>query len=281
MTRPPPPRPAPQEVAITSLQNERVKAIRALDMRKVRRETGLFVAEGASVLISAREAGMRPETLVVRADDPRAGPVGGLIGWAREKGSEILAVSAKVMEKIAERENPQTLIGVFRQRWGEPPAPAALSRADTWLALEEVRDPGNLGTIIRTAHAMGIAGVLLAGNCCDPYQHEAVRASMGSIFAVPLARISLEALLPFLKDWPGDSIGTHLAARTDFRELKPRGPVLLVMGGEGPGLSEAAAKACKTLVRIPMAPGIDSLNLAIATALCLFQVQGPRLRLDR
>jgi TrmH family RNA methyltransferase len=161
----------------------------------------------------------------------------------------------------------------------EPPAAAKASRAQLWLALEEVRDPGNLGTILRTVDAVGAAGVILVGTGCDPYSRECVRATMGSVFAVPIAKATREAFLGWVGGWPGDVVGTHLDAREDFRKVAYRAPALLVMGSEGPGLSEAVARACTLRVKIPMAGGLDSLNLAVATALMLYQIRGSHLTL--
>lgn len=265
---------------ITSLQNEQVKAIRALDMRKVRRETELFVAEGVSILASARERGIVPETLVMLAGAAEAGMAVTLAGWALEAGADVLEVSPPVMAKIAARDNPQTMLGVFRQRFAAPPDAAAVGANATWVALEEIRDPGNLGTIVRTVDAVGAAGVILVGTCCDPYAREAVRATMGSIFAVPLARMTGEEFLSWRARWPGDVIGTHLAAQDDMRRVTYREPVLLMMGGEGPGLSPALADAATRLVKIPMAGRLDSLNLAVATALTLYQIRSPHLSLS-
>ena len=169
------------------------------------------------------------------------------------------------------------MLGVFRQRLVHPPDPAAQPRAQTWLALEEIRDPGNLGTIIRTADATGTAGILLVGTTCDPWSRECIRATMGSIFAVPLARIEHANFHKLLRAWPSQTVGTHLTATQDFRSTKIRAPALIVMGGEGPGLTDEAARACKTLVKIPMAGKLDSLNLAVATALMLYQVQSQNL----
>ncbi len=266
---------------ITSLQNERVKAIRALDMRKSRRDTGLFVAEGTALIISAREAGHVPKTLVVRSagDATPSRAADDLVMWAMSAGAEVLDVSTPVMEKLAAKDNPQTLLAVYAQRWSTMPAPAATPIPQTWLALEAIRDPGNLGTIVRTAHAVGVSGIVLAGACCDPHSREAVRASMGSIFAMPLVRATEPELLALMRDWPGDTVGTHLSATADFRHVAYRGPTLLVMGSEGPGLTEATAQACSQLVKIPMAGHLDSLNLAIATALALYQIRGESLRL--
>lgn len=265
--------------AITSLQNERVKAIRALEMRKERKETGLFVAEGTSLLVTARDNGFTPETLVYRAGSATSGIVQGLVTWALKEGVECLEVSEAVLGKLSSKDNPQSMLGVFKQRWIDPPPAAHVGRENVWLALEEVRDPGNLGTIIRTADAVGASGIILVGSCCDPYSHECVRATMGSVFAVPLARMQREAFLTWIEGWPGDIVGTHLDGEEDFRRAQYRAPTLLVMGSEGPGLSTKLAAACTRLVKIPMAGQLDSLNLAVATALVLYQIRGPHLSL--
>lgn len=264
---------------ITSLTNDRVKAIRALEMRKVRKETGLFVAEGASLLITAREQGFVPQTLVYQASANDSGIVRGLIVWALKEGAEVLEVSEAVLAKLASKDNPQTVLGIFKQAFAAPPAPSALDRSATWLALEDVRDPGNLGTIVRTCDAVGVAGVILVGACCDPYSIEAIRATMGSIFSVPIVKMERQAFLGLVTNWPADVVATHLDATDDFRTVKYRGPELVVMGSEGPGLSNEVAAACTRRVKIPMAGHLDSLNLAIATALTLYQIRGPQLKI--
>ncbi len=265
--------------AITSLTNDRVKAIRALEMRKERKETGLFVAEGTSILLTAREHGFAPETLVCQAGSLETAAARDYFEWALRAGAEVLEVSAPVMEKLAAKDNPQSLLGVFKQVWQPLPQPASLAPDATLVVLEEVRDPGNLGTIIRTADAVGAAGVMLVGTTCDPFARDCVRATMGSMFAVPLMRTSREDFLGWRARWPGDVIGTHLDAREDFRAAVFKPPTLLVMGGEGPGLSDSLARSCSKLVKIPMAGRLDSLNLAVATALTLYQIRGPLLKL--
>lgn len=263
--------------AITSLQNERVKFIRSLEMRKVRRETGLFAAEGASVLISARDAGWKPQTLVFLAGSAGAGAARDLLRWAQDAGAECLEVSQAVLSKLAAKDNPQTMLAVFEQRWTE--APQTVAGDAVWVALEGARDPGNLGTIIRTVDAVGARGVILVGSSCDPYSREAVRATMGSIFQVPLVRLAQEAFLAWAARWPGEIVGTHLSAQEDFRAASYRAPTLLLMGSEGPGLSPELARACSRLVKIPMAGRLDSLNLAVAAALMLYEIRRATLRL--
>ena len=262
---------------ITSLTNDRVKAIRALDMRKERRDTGLFVAEGVSILVSAREAGFVPETLVYRFGPAENGIAKQFVQWALGRGVEVLEVSEAVLAKLASKDNPQAMLGVFKQRIAEAPLPRTIAKEACWLVLEEVRDPGNLGTIVRTVDAVGAAGIILVGNSCDPTSRECVRATMGSLFAVPLVRMEREAFLAWRAAWPGDVAGLHLEADEDFRHAKFKGPVLLLMGSEGPGLSDSLTRSCSRLVKIPMAGKLDSLNLAVATALALYQVRGAYL----
>ena len=245
-------------------------------MRKVRRETNLFVAEGASVLVTARDAGWVPRTLVYLTGSAGSGVARELVGWAEASRAECLEVSEAVLAKLAAKENPQTMLGVFEQRWVEG---STANRGGVCVALESIRDPGNLGTIIRTVDAVGGDGVILVGNACDPYSGEAVRASMGSVFNVSLARMSSDDFLPWVATRKGDVVGTHLDAREDFRAVAYRSPTLLLMGSEGPGLSPTLAAACSHLVKIPMAGRLDSLNLAVATALMLYEIRKTSLHL--
>ena len=170
------------------------------------------------------------------------------------------------------------MLGVFEQRWASSPCrDDVVAGDDVWVALETVRDPGNLGTIIRTVDAVGASGAMLVGNCVDPYSRDSVRASMGSIFNVALVRMTPEHFLARAATWPGDIVGTQLAAREDFRTVRYRAPTLLLMGSEGPGLSPELAGTCSRLVKIPMAGRLDSLNLAVATALVLYEIRKQHL----
>jgi TrmH family RNA methyltransferase len=262
---------------ITSLQNERVKMIRSLHMRKARRDSGLFVAEGAALLVTARDAGWKPKILAFLAGSAAGGVARDLVRWAEAAGAECLEVSEAILGKLAAKDNPQTMLAVFEQAWQPLPSPADVGADALWIGLEGVRDPGNLGTIVRTADAAGASGVVLIGACVDPYSREAVRATMGSIFNVPLVRASLPDCLSWVRQWRGDIVGAHLRASADFRSVAYRQPALLLMGSEGPGLSPELAAACTRLVRIPMAGRIDSLNLAVATGLMLYEIRRDRL----
>jgi RNA methyltransferase, TrmH family len=265
--------------AITSPQNERVKLIRALEMRKVRRELGLFVAEGTSLMLTARAAGWLPKILVFLVGSREKPGLADLARWAEGAGAECLEVSASVLAKLAGKDNPQSTLGVFEQRWASLPNAKALANGEFWVALEAPRDPGNVGTILRSVEAVAASGVVLIGRSCDPYSREAVRASMGSIFNVALVRTEAKAFLAWRAHWRGEVVGTHLAAGEDFRQVAYRAPVLLLMGSEGPGLSPELVPACSRLVKIPMAGRLDSLNLAVAAALMLYEIRKEALHL--
>jgi TrmH family RNA methyltransferase len=263
---------------VTSLANPIVKDIRALALPKNRKASGLFVAEGLKLVGEAVEAGWQPRTLVYAASVGNQPLVAKLSATVHARGGAVLTVSEAVLAKISRRDNPQMVVGVFEQKF----APASAVRPkgeDVWVALEGIRDPGNLGTIVRTADAVGAAGVILVGETVDPFSTEAVRATMGSIFAVPLARLSREEFTRLAKTWPGAIVGTHLAATVDYREADYRGPVMLLMGTEQSGLTAEAAASATTLVKIPMAGKADSLNLAVATAVMLFEIRRASLKL--
>ena len=188
-------------------------------------------------------------------------------------GARALQVTRDILGKVSRKDNPQTVVSVFRQRW------AALDELDptaapVWVALAEVRDPGNLGTVVRTADAAGCGGVLLVGDTCDPWSVEAVRATMGSIFAVPLYRASSDAFLEWRRAWPGAMVGTLLTAQVDHHAASYRRPTMILMGNEAQGLSPDLAAACDTAVKIPMRGGADSLNLAVATGIMIYAATG-------
>ena len=254
---------------ITSLTNPTVKAVRALHQRKAREETGLFLAEGLKIVAEAVEMRHAPRTLMFSAE-AGAHPVLRRVVEATERArGEVLEVGRDVLEKVSRRDNSQTVIGVFEQRFTAL-ADIRPGSAPVWVALEQVRDPGNLGTVIRTADAAGCGGVILIGDCVDPFSVEGVRATMGSIFAVPIIKATREAFLAWRAAWPGSVVGTHLKATHGYRDAPYRTPTLLVMGPEQAGLSEGVADACDLLVKIPMRGRADSLNLAVATGVMIY-----------
>lgn len=259
-------------LSIASHANPRIKSIRALAQVKQRRESGLFVAEGLKLVSDALQQNWPVRMFIHRTDAIDQPAIAAAAARSRARGADILAVSGEILAKITRRENPQTVVGVIEQRLIA--AEAIKPRADSvWIALERIKDPGNLGTIIRTADAVGTGGIILIGPSVDPFSVEAVRATMGSIFHVPIARLGDEHFQRLREGWSGAVVGTHLSSRIDYRAAEYREPVLLVMGNEQSGLSEALANACDQLVRIPIAGEADSLNLAVATAVMLYEIR--------
>ena len=255
---------------ITSAANAEVKRLRSLHERKFRRQTGWFLAEGMRICTEAVALGWRMHRLAFLASRADDGQVRGLLEALARDGGRALPVTESLLARVSRKDNPQMVLGAFEQRWLNGGAISEDSDR-CWIALDRVRDPGNLGTIMRTADAAGARGIILIGDCTDPYSVEAVRASMGAVFNVELARMSEESFLTLAAGWPGRIIGTALPASVDYREANYSGPLILLMGNEQAGLSDALMAACDQLVRMPMRGRSDSLNLAVASGLALYE----------
>jgi TrmH family RNA methyltransferase len=266
---------------VTSLSNPLVKDIKALALKKFRDSQNAFMAEGLKLVIDAFDLGWTIRTLVYSKAGRGNPAVEKVAARTVASGGTVLEVSEKVLSAITRRDNPQMVVGVFSQRYQalKEIRPAG---ADVWVALDRVRDPGNLGTVIRTLDAVGGKGVILVGETTDPFSIETVRATMGSIFAVPVAKAGTEAFLSWRKDFPGLVAGTYLKGAVDYRDVDyDSGPVLLLMGNEQQGLLEPLAAACDCLLRIPQAGRADSLNLAVATGVMLFEIRRSALSLPK
>lgn len=260
---------------ITSLANESIKLARSLSDRKARRETGLFLAAGRDMLERAQADAFTLRHLFVDAGAVNETWTRKLEAWAKAHESRVSLVTISVMAKLSGMSNPPPVAALLKQRHAMLPGPASLKPEDTWLVLEAIHDPGNLGTIIRTADAAGASGVILVGDCADPFSPEAVRASTGSIFAVPVVTAATDAFAEWAKDWPGLILGSAASGAVDYRGAADRHPVLLLIGSESNGLSVRLTALCHRLARIPMSGSAESLNAAIATALLLYEVRRP------
>jgi RNA methyltransferase, TrmH family len=210
---------------ITSPDNDKLKTIRKLHQKSWRTKLGLFVAEGEDLV----ELGRDPEFIL------RAG----------------VDVEPDLLDAVSTLGSGTRVIGVYEQRWAEP-------RGDVLLYLHRVEDPGNVGTIIRSAHALADATVVLGPGCADPYSPKAVRASMGSVFERPPARATLEEL-------DGHKVALDANAERRLRDVEVTAPVVLVLGSERGELPEGVER-----VGIPV--HADSLNVAMAATVALYEV---------
>lgn len=265
---------------VTSLANPLVKDIKALALKKFRDQQNAFMAEGLKLVIDALDLGWLIKTLIFAKSGLGNAAVEKAAARTVAAGGTVLEVSEKVLAAITRRDNPQMVVGVFTQKF-LPLKDIRPKDGDVWVALDRVRDPGNLGTVIRTADAVGAKGVILVGETTDPFAVETVRATMGSIFAVPVAKASQQAFLAWRKGFAGMVAGTHLRGAVDYRSVDfSKGPVMLLMGNEQQGLPDVLAQSCDKLLRIPQAGRADSLNLAVATGVMLFEIRRHALKLD-
>jgi TrmH family RNA methyltransferase len=222
---------------ITSPQNEKLKAIRRLHRRRERDRTGLFLAEGEDLVQAAADAGAEPQTLLLAGED----------------------VEAELLAEVSTLGSGTRAIGVYRQRWSEP-------GGDLTVYLHGVRDPGNVGAILRAAHALGDGPVVLGPGCADPYSPKAVRASMRSVFARPPARAAFEEL-------QGRRVALDGGAERTLADLDAAPPVCLCLGAEREGLPAELREGADESVRIPMRAGApDSLNVAMAATVALYDL---------
>ena len=257
---------------ITAFSNPLIKRMRMLRDKRRRREERLFLAEGLRILTEAREEGHLPRYLFFTRDTSDHRLVQPLVEQTEASGGEAIETSADILSKLSGKDNPGSVVGVYDE------LPTDLARIDRdqaplWLVAERLRDPGNLGTILRTADAVGAGGLILIGECVDPFSVEAVRASMGAIFTVPLVRAEWGDFLVWLRRGSGTLVGLSLDTDTDYRAPDYPAPTFLLTGNEAQGMPQSYAEACDLLVKIPMAGKADSLNAAIATAVMAYTVQ--------
>ena len=256
---------------ITGFSNPLVKQVRALRDKKYRRVEKMFLAEGLRILTEALDVGVVPEMLWYAPDSENHPLVQRLVAATEEKRGDVLVTSADILSKLSGKDNPGSVIGVYREVQ-TPLESLDRTKADIWIVAERLRDPGNLGTILRTGDAVGAGGLILIDDCVDPFSVEAVRASMGAIFTQTVVQSSWECFLPWLRTGHAQLVGTSLNATIDYQSPAYERPVFLMVGNEAQGLPSAYESECDLLVKIPMCGKADSLNAAVATAVMAYEV---------
>ena len=254
---------------ITSAANAEVKFLRSLHERKYRKKSGWFLAEGARICHEAVALGWDMHRLAFLAGRETDTAMRQLLDGLAASGGRALPMTESLLQRISRKDNPQVLIGAFGQRWHVLQEVSETSDC-IWVALDRVRDPGNLGTVMRTADAVGAAGIILVGACTDPYSVEAVRASMGAVFNVKIIICSEAEFITFGANWSGRVIGAAPSAAVDYRQADYNGSLIMLMGNEQAGLTSPLMDMCEQLIEIPMQGRSDSLNLAVATGVALY-----------
>jgi TrmH family RNA methyltransferase len=257
---------------VTAFSNATVKLLRSLRDKKARKAEGLFLAEGLRILTEARDSGMLPEIVAFSAEGARHPLAAEIIAATEAAGGDAIETTPDILAKMSGKDNPQMLLGAYRQ-----PDPSLdrieRTKAPQWIVAQALRDPGNIGTILRTGDAAGAGGLILIDDCADPYSVEAVRASMGAIFTQQVATARWEEFVPWLRSGQGQLVGTSLKATQDYLEAEYRQPCFLLIGNEQQGLPSEYEDECDLLVKIPMAGRADSLNAAMAAAVMAFAVK--------
>ncbi len=256
---------------ISSLTNTRIKQLRSLQYRQERERSGLFFTEGIRQVAEAVQLAAPIEQIIYAPDLLKSSFALTIVQQQQEQGTSCLAVTAEVFKSLSVKEGPQGIGAVLRQRW-ESLEQIYMGNELCWIALDATQDPGNIGTILRTSDAVGSAGVMLLGHSADPYDPNAVRASMGAIFSQRLVRASFEDFTHWKEQQHVSVVGTSDAAATNYRRILYPRPLVLLMGSEREGLSPEQQAICDMTVSIPMTGRSDSLNLAVATGIVLYEI---------
>jgi len=255
---------------ITGFSNPTVKYLRSLREKKHRKRAGQFLVEGLRLLEDARACGRMPKTLVM-AEGREHPLLAQLEADVTAAGGEVIATTPDILSKITGKENAQAVAGVFDE-WDTGLERLDRNAAPIWLAAQALRDPGNLGTTLRTADAVGAGGLILIDDCADPFSAEAVRASMGAVFTVGLAQARWEDFVGWLREGEGQLVAASLRDAVPYRGAAYAAPCFILVGNESQGLPEDYERACDLRVTMPMKGRADSLNAAVAGAVLAYEV---------
>ena len=257
---------------VTAFSNPTVKRLRSLRDKKARRSEGLFLAEGLRIIAEARDSGRLPEIIAFSPEGARHQLAAEIIAATEAAGGDAVETTADILSKMSGKDNPQMLLAAYRQP-GASLERIERGKAPLWICAQALRDPGNIGTILRTGDAVGAGGLILIDDCADPYSVEAVRASMGAIFTQDVAVTRWPEFLSWLRSGQGQLVGTSLKATQDYLDAKYKRPCFLLIGNEQQGLPADYEAQCDLLVKIPMAGRADSLNAAMAAAVMAFAIR--------
>ena len=256
---------------ITSFSNPTIKALRSLRDKKHRQRERRFLAEGLRLLTDARESGRVPEVLVMASKRDRHPLIDALERAVEAAGGDVIETTPDILSKITGKDNPQAVAGAFAE-WDTSLDRIDRDAAPIWLVAQALRDPGNLGTMLRTADAVGAGGLILIDCCADPIGVKAVRARWGAIFTQNLARDTWEDFLPWLRQGQGQLVAASLREAVPYRGAPYEAPCFVMVGNESQGLPAEYEAACDLRVTMPMRGRADSLNAAVAAAVLAYEV---------
>lgn len=264
-----------KELHITSVQNPRVKSVMELKNRRDRDEAGLFLIEGYRELKRASDHLIPIRTLLVCPEFFLGSNEKDLIKQIQKTGAEVCICNERVFEKISYRDRPDGLLAIATQMKRSLIDLMPLlkpGRDPFFLVAEAIEKPGNLGTLLRSADAVGVDGVIVCDRCTDVYNPNVVRASVGTLFTCPVVEAEGNKTLLWLKEKKIKVVAATPSAKLEFTHADLNGPIAIVVGTEQLGLSATWMHASDIQVRIPMMGVADSLNVATAATLLLYEV---------
>jgi len=256
---------------ITGFSNPTVKFVRSLRDKKHRRREQRFLAEGLRLLTDAREGRRLPEILLMAQGRDAHPLLDELEAAVDAAGGDVIELPVDILSKVTGKENPQAVAGVFAE-WDTGLDQIDRDAAPLWLVAQAMRDPGNLGTMLRTADAVGAGGLILLDDSVDPFSVEAVRASMGAIFTQRLTQARWEDFIAWLRGGSGQLVAASLREAVPYRGAPYAAPCFVMVGNESRGLPEDYELACDLRVTMPMKGRADSLNAAVAAAVLAYEV---------
>ena len=265
---------------ITSLQNPKVKGAVKLRERREREKTQTFLIEGYRELLRAVEGQAKLETLFYSPSHFLGSNENNLIERILSLNVEVIEVSKEVFEKLSYRDRPDGLLAIALQQHLSLEE-LSLREVPFILVAEAIEKPGNLGSILRSCDAVGVDALLLCDRTTDVHNPNVVRSSVGTLFTVPVIETTSEAALMWLNERKIPIISSSPDAPNIYTEIDQTGPVAIAVGTEQLGLSETWIDAADKLVKIPMFGQADSLNVAAATTLLLYEVIRQRTHLSR
>lgn len=254
---------------ITSKDNQYIRLINELKKKKYREKYGLFLAEGKRLTEDLVLSSLTPHLLLYAED---FGDVA-FLEKISLSADHVFAVSRSLFGKIAETQNDQGILAAFPVFCPEPDSYAP-GEHDLMLILNGVSDPGNLGTIVRSAAAAGVSAVLMEEGCVDLYNPKVIRSTMGTIAKIPVFQgLSQEKICGFMKEWKVNVYLADMNEAVSYEDLSVDDPVAVVLGNEGNGISENWRETGFPGVMIPMMNGVESLNVAMAAGIIAFDHQ--------
>ena len=267
---------------ITSRQNPLIKSVCGLVEKKKRIQSSTFRFDGVKLLREALESEIQIKYVIYREDVGQ--DISALIEKAVSLGKlsqeNAVAVSESVFEKMTEESSPEGVITVANMPSQLHTKELSLKREDRILIAESLRDPGNLGTVIRSCYALGIDRLIITSDCADLYNPKTIRAAMGAIFKLPTATVPCESLPQVIKELRATGRKVYAAAlhrdSQNIRDVSLSRGDCFVIGNEGHGLKDSTVEACSSCVIIPMREGAESLNAAAAASICIWETVGAK-----